>query len=180
MGAENVSLDLPFARARWRTLPALAAVGAVAIVMALIGDWPTDLGIGIALVTVGVATALSLLTDPRLRLLAPLPMLAGFLVLAAGLPSYPAPELLAGVGGVVLLAWIAEDAARPSGGLLRGAIGWGLPCLAVGLAWVSAFLLPPSAAPVGVAGGLLAAVVIALAWLFHRPEIVTSEPAPTL
>jgi hypothetical protein len=180
MGAKDMSRDEPFARARWRSVPPLAAAGAVAVVMALIGGWPTAVGLGVALGSVGVAAGFSLPSVSRIRPLAPLPLLAGFLVLAAGLPSDPAPELLAGVGGVVLLAWIAEDPARPAGGALRGAIGWGLPCLAVGLAWISAFLLPPSAAPIGVAGGLLAAVVIALAALFHRPELVTSEPAPTL
>jgi hypothetical protein len=175
-----VTLDVPFARARWRATPSLAAAGAVAVALALLGRWPIEIGLGVALASVAIAGGLELAGDGRHRSIAPVPMLAGLLLLAAGLPSGPAPELLAGVGGVVLLAWIAEDPARPAGGALRGAVGWGLPGLAVGLAWVSSFLLPPSSAPIGVAGGLLAAVVIALAALFHRPEIVTTEPAPTL
>jgi hypothetical protein len=175
-----MTADVPFARARWRTLPTLAATGAVDTVLALLGRWPTAVGLVVALASVGVAAGLALVADPRLRGVAPVPVLVGLLALAAGLPTGPAPELLAGVGGVVVLGWVAEDPARPAGGLLRGAIGWGLPGLAVGLAWVSSFLLPSSAAPIGVAGGLLAAVVIALAALFHRPEIVTAEPAPTL
>jgi hypothetical protein len=175
-----VTLDVPFAHARWRTVPPLAAAGAIETVLALLGHWPTAFALGVALASIGVAGGLQFSAELRLRTLAPLPMIAGFLVLAAGVASSPAPELLAGVGAVALLAWIAEDATRPAGGWIRGAIGWGLPGLAVGLAWVSSFLLPPATAPIGVAGGLLAAIVIALAALFHRPELVTSDPTSTL
>ncbi len=164
----------------WTALPPLAAAGALAVVLALFGRWPFALGLGIALASVALAGGLEWVDDGRIRSMAPVPMLAGFLLLVARLPAGPAPELLAGVGGVVLLAWLAEDPARPAGGATRGVIGWGLPGLAVGLAWVSSFLLPPSAAPIGLAGGLLAAVVIALAAVVHRPELVTSEPASTL
>jgi hypothetical protein len=173
-----VSFDVPYARARWRAAPPLAAAGAVAVGLALLGRWTTELGLGVALASVALAGAIELLGDARYRSVAPVPMIAGFVVLAAGLPLGPGPDLLAAAGGVVLLAWVAEDPARPAGGVLRGAIGWALPGLAVGLAWASSFLLPPSSAPIGIAGGLLAAVVIALAALFHRPEIVTSEQAP--
>ncbi len=180
MGAAVVTRDAGFGRARWRTLPPLVAAGLVALVLARVGRWPSGLGLGVALAAVVLAGALGLVEDARIRRLAPLPLLAGLLALTAGLPTGPGYDLLAGAGGVVFLAWIAEDAARPAGGTVRGAIGWGLPGLAVGLAWVSSFLLPPAAAPIGVAGGLLAAIVILLALLFERPELVTSEPAPTL
>jgi hypothetical protein len=170
----------PFSLARWRALPPLFVVGAVGIGLALLGHWPAVVGMAAALVAVGSAGTLELQDNARTRSLAPIPALAGTLFLAAGLPAGAGPDLLAGFAGVVLLAWIAEDPARPAGGVVRGAMGWGLPGLAVGLAWVCSFLLPPSSAPIGVAGGLLAAVVIALAVLFHRPEIVTSEPASTL
>jgi hypothetical protein len=172
--------DVPFSRARWRSLPPLAAAGAVSVALAWLGRWPTAIGLGVAVGSVAVAAGLEWSADVRARGVAPVPMIAGLLFLGLGLTSGPATELLAGAGGVVLLAWIAEDPARPAGGPVRGVIGWGLPGLAVGLAWVSSFLLPPSAAPIGVAGGLLAAIVIALAALFHRPELVTSEQSPTL
>ena len=172
--------DASFDRARWRTLPPLVAAGLVAIVLARVGRWPPELGLGVALAAVVLAGGLGLITDDRFRRLAPVPLLAGLLALTAEVPTGPGFDLLAGAAGVVVLAWIAEDPARPAGGAVRGAIGWGLPGLAVGLAWVSSFLLPPAAAPIGVAGGLLAAILILLAWLFERPEMVVSEPAPTL
>ncbi|MGA9840560.1 MAG: hypothetical protein WBS16_09070, partial [Thermoplasmata archaeon] len=62
----------------------------------------------------------------------------------------------------------------------RGAVVWAVPGLAVGVAWASEFLLPSTSAPLGVAGGLLAASLIALAYLVSRPELFDREAAPTI
>jgi hypothetical protein len=171
--------ESPVARSAWRALPTLVAAGLVAVVLGLYGDLPRAVGLAIALGATAVAAPLELARDGRFAPFAPVPLLLGFLALVASLPSGPGTDLLAGLGGVTLLAWCAADPARP-GGVARGLLGWGLPGLAVGLAWVSSFLLPPSSASVGVAGGLLAATLIALAALFRRPDLVETGAAPTI
>jgi hypothetical protein len=160
-------------------VPTLAAVGFLALVLALYGRLPLAAGVGIALGSTALGAALLFLRSGRAAPFAPVPVLLGLLSLAASTPSGPFTDLLSGVAGVSVLAWCAADPGR-EGGAARGILGWGLPALAVGLAWVSSFLLPPSTAPVGVAGGLLAATVIALAALFRRPDLVESGPAPTI
>lgn len=167
----------------WRPgLPAgviLGSVAALAVVLGSIGSLGLVLG-GVVVGIGGVAISGALGLDPRgrFRAFALLPVLAALGILAFAAPPGPVGELLAGAGGVAVLAWLSADPHRPSRGLQRGALGWALPGLAVGLAWAGSFLLPPSAAPLGVAGGLVAGAVIALAVLFRRPEL--AESAPTI
>jgi hypothetical protein len=158
----------------------LAVLTAAALSLAAIGGLGWTAGILVALVGVALSATVRLVAGGRMRAVAPVPVLVALGVLTATVPLGPIPEILAGAAGVAFLAWLADDPARPAGGVLRGALGWGLPGLAVGLAWVSSFLLPPTAAPVGVAGALLAATIVALTLLFRRPELASAAPAPTL
>jgi hypothetical protein len=80
----------------------------------------------------------------------------------------------------VLFRSLLDDPSRPAGGAVRGAPVWAISALAVGVAWASSFLLPGTAAPLGVAGGLLAASLIALAYLVRRPELFDQALAPTI
>ncbi len=162
-----------------RTLPTLAALGALSVVLAADARIGFAAGLGIGLAGLAFAALLSVVGGGRFRPIAPAPVLLFLGALAASAPLSALAEITAGAAGVAVLAWIANDPFRPPWGALRGALGWGVPGLAVGLAWVSSFLLPPSAAPVGVAGALLAATVIAIAVLFAEPERATGGPAST-
>ncbi len=163
-----------------RTLPTLAALGALSVVLASVARLGFATGLAIGLAGLAVAALLSVAREGQFRSVAPAPLLLSLGTLAASAPLSALAEITAGVAGVTVLAWIANDPFRPPWGVLRGALGWGVPGLAVGLAWVSSFLLPPSAAPVGVAGALLAATVIALAVLFAEPERASGGPASTI
>lgn len=110
--------------------------------------------------------------------LVPLVAAAGFLAFEASFG--PLPELLAGFAGVTLVLWATDDPARPVGGVHRGVLVWGLPAMGVAVAWTSTFVLPPSAAPLGVAGGLLAAALIAIAVLVRSPRLFDEDAAATL
>jgi apolipoprotein N-acyltransferase len=133
---------------------------------------------GVAVAGVLIATVLRLSRTALLRGVSPLPVLVLFGILAAETPVGVVPELLAGVAGVVIVAWLLDDPMRPPDGLRRGWMIWGIPAVGVGLAWASASLLPSTSAPVGIAGGLLAAALVILAYLVRRPELFDRD-APT-
>lgn len=139
-------------------------------------------GEALLLAVLGVATAVGMrsLRHPLLAEVAPLPALVVLGAFAAVTPIAPLPELLVGVAGIAFVVWLVDDPLRPSAGIIRGAGVWGVPALGVGIAWASTFLLPPSAASLGVAGGLLAGGLILLAYLVGRPEMFDREQASTI
>ncbi len=141
------------------------------------GTLPVPLGAGLALGLTGAALALRAQARARLRAIAPVPALAALLVAALASPLGLLPELLAGMAGLAFLAWLADDPTRPAGGLGRARMTLLLPALALGIAWASALLLPSRAAPIGVAGGLLAGALVALAILIARPGAFDREEA---
>jgi hypothetical protein len=133
-----------------------------------------------ALALLLIATGVGFRGSPKayLRSAAPLPVLLGLGVVVVELPLSSLAELLAGVLGVLFVAWLMEEPTRPPAGVARGAMGWLIPGLGVAVAWASSFLLPSNAAPVGVAGGLLAAALVLLAYLTRRPDLFDrGEPA---
>ncbi|HTW39760.1 MAG TPA: hypothetical protein VMF04_02730 [Thermoplasmata archaeon] len=134
----------------------------------------------LAAIAVAVATVLRLSRDVLIRDLAPVPVLVILGTLAAETPVAVVPELLAGVAGVVFAAWLLDDPLRPAQGLSRGVLIWGTPAVGVGLAWASATLLPSTSAPVGVAGGLLAAALVILAYLVRRPDLFDRDVPATI
>ena len=101
----------------------------------------------------------------------------GLLGYLSGLPGNLGlvPELLAGGCGLAFLAWLADDPARERGGLVRAPPLITLPAVALGITWASALLLPSGSATLGVAAGLLAFALLAVALLAARPELFDRE-----
>jgi hypothetical protein len=163
-----------------RLLVLTSVLALAAMALAFVSTLPPVLGVAIALVGVALSLGLELRAGEGTRALDPLPAMVALGILAAACPLGSVPELVAGGAGVAVIAWLAEAPDRPPHGAGRGALGWGLPGLAVGVAWIGSLLLPPSAAPIGVAGGLLAAAVLALAYLFRRPELAVGAAAPSI
>jgi hypothetical protein len=97
--------------------------------------------------------------------------LAGGLVFLA--PIAFVSELLAGALGLVLLSWIALGPFGSTPFTDRGR-GLLLPGVALALALSATLVLPGGPALVGVASGLLAAILIALAYLSGLPD---ADPA---
>lgn len=164
-------------RAFGPTVPLLAIS-----VAALAFDSRLSTGVALLLAAVGLASSVGLRAVGRTSLTegSPVPVLAALGALALETPIAPLPELLVGVVGVVFVAWLLDDPWRPPGGVARGAAVWAIPAFGVGIAWASTFLLPSSAASLGVAGGLLAAALIALAYLVSRPDLFDRGGATTI
>jgi membrane-bound metal-dependent hydrolase YbcI (DUF457 family) len=141
---------------------------------------PTFLFVALVVLGVGAGVGLRAASRPVLREFAAVPVLVVMGVLAGATPVAPVAELLVGGTGVVFVAWLLDDPFRPSAGATRGAVEWAIPALGVGLAWSSSFLLPATAAPVGVAGGLLAAALVVLAYLVRRPELFDRDQGTTI
>lgn len=136
----------------------------------------------VLVVVVPVAAAgvvLRSLTPPIARALAPASALVALSVGALASPLGLLPELAAGGAGLAFLLWLVDDPARPTGGVERGRVTVLLPALALGIAWTSALLLPSSSASLGVAAGLLAAAVLALAYLAASPSLLEGEASGT-
>jgi hypothetical protein len=163
--------------------PTVPVLLAVVLVLAYESHRPLSatllLGV-IGVLGVSAGVGLRALRFPVVRELALLPVLVALGVLALETPASPLGELLVGASGVVFVAWLLDDPSRPPAGATRGALEWAIPGLAVGLAWASAFLLPAGAAPLGVAGGLLAAVLIVLAYIVRRPQLFDHGQGATI
>jgi hypothetical protein len=173
----------PPARPRsWRRLILPTAPVLVVALVALALDSRLATSAALLVAAVGVAASLGLRANgrPWPAELAPVPVLVALGVLAVETPISPLPELLVGATGVAFVAWLADDPWRPPAGAARGALVWALPGFGVGIAWASTFLLPRSAASLGVAGGLLAAAIIALAYLVSRPDLFDRGDATTI
>jgi hypothetical protein len=102
------------------------------------------------------------------RTFAPLPALVALTVLAVSAPVVASAELLGGFATLALLLWLADDPARPAGGGRRAVSALASCGLAVGIAWSALLLLPSTSGRVGVAGALLAAVLLVLGYLLVR------------
>jgi hypothetical protein len=162
---------------RWLgpTVPLLAIA---LLVLAVDSQLPTVTGLILAAVGLGASVGLRAVPRPAFPEVAPVPALLALAALSVETPIAPLPELLVGAAGVVFVAWLLDDPWRPPAGFWRGALVWAIPAFAVGIAWASTFLLPSSSASIGVAGALLAAALVALAFLVSRPELFsTDEPA---
>jgi len=107
---------------------------------------------------------------------APLPALVALGLLAASCPTLSSTELFGSLATVGLLLWMADDPARPAGGGRRASSALGTCGLAAGLAWSMTLVLPSLSGEIGVAGGLLAGVLLLLAFLLAHP--VPDRPAP--
>jgi hypothetical protein len=167
----------PWRRVLGPTVPVL-----VVAVLALALDSRLGSLAALLLTTVGLAASVGLraIGRPALTELAPVPVLLALGALSVETPIAPLPELLTGASGVVFVAWLLDDPWRPPGGFSRGAVVWAVPAFGVGIAWASTFLLPAYAASLGVAGGLLAAALVALAYLVSHPDLFDRGEATTI
>lgn len=151
--------------------PTALVLGALALAVAYGSGLPTGVGLAVALGGVGAGVVLRVVPVAAARSSFPVPPLLALGLLSLSTPVGPLPILLVGLSGVAFVAWLLEDPFRPSAGAARGAGVWALPALGVGLAWASSYVLPPSSASLGVAGGLAAAALVALAVLVSRPVL---------
>ena len=140
---------------------------------------PAHLGPIAASAALAVGIALRFVPGRGGRELAWMPLVVGLGALSLASPLTVLAELVAGLGGVATLAWMADDPDRLPGGFVRGFSTIALPAFAVGVAWGSALLLPPGVAPVGVAAAVLAVTIVAVAFLIGRPDVFDREEAAT-
>jgi hypothetical protein len=142
-----------------------------------LSGFPGGFGVLLAAGAVLLAALLRLVPEGNLASYAAVPALAGIALEAIAAPVGLGTELVAGLSALALLVWLADDPARPVGGFLRALPTVALPALALGIAWSSALFLPSGAVPLGVAGGLLALTVVAVALLAGRPTVFDQEEA---
>jgi hypothetical protein len=154
----------------------------VVTVLALAFDSQLPIATALILGAAGVAVSVGMRAVRRGGLfeIAPVPVLVVLATLSLETPIAPLPELLVGAAGVVFVAWLTDDPWRPPAGFSRGTLVWGVPAFAVGIAWASTFLLPSSSASIGVAGALLAAALVALAYLVSRPDLFSTDGPATI
>lgn len=98
----------------------------------------------------------------------PLPVLLALGALAVSSPSVPSTELFGGFATVAVLLWLADDPGRPAGGGRRAVVALGSGALAVVIAGTFALVVHVPHAEVGVAGGILAFVLLLVAYLLVR------------
>ena len=135
--------------------------------------------VGVAVLGVALGAWFRRIDDPMFRGAAPVMPLVALGGIAVLLPATAVNGLLAGVGAIVLLVWMADDPRRLPGGPGRAAPTVTIAGLAMALAWGSATLLPTRSAPLGVAAALIVAVVALVSVLIARPELIGSEEAAT-
>jgi hypothetical protein len=165
-----------------RSAGSVAPDGAGVVAAALVGltaaggvDWATGLSVGLGGVL--VAGLWRRLVSGGLAGLWFLPALAALGTIAALSPANFAVELLAGAGALALVYWVARVERAPAGGPSPG-LGLIVPGLGLALALlVPAFLAPPTA-QVGLAGVLLALLLLALGWVIVAPEGGARRSAP--
>ena len=136
-------------------------------------------GVGLAVVALALGIGLRWTPNPIGREVAWVPSVVALGVLSITAPLTILAELVAGLGGISVLLWMVDDPDRLPGGVARGLPALALPALAVGVAWSSALLLPPGAAPLGAAAALLAFAVAVVAFFLGRPDLFDREEAAT-
>lgn len=155
--------------------PGVTLVAVVAVFALVAGG---DLLIAAPVAVGGVVGSLLLRRrSPRPRSVVPL--LPGVLAVAfVALTAAPSvlTDLFAGVVGLALLYWFAEEPSRAEGNAQRAAPSLLLATLAVGLAWAITLLRLPTSPEVGPAIALLAVGVSLFAVLLAR---LAAAPAPS-
>lgn len=172
-------MSAPTARVRLRSLRpvSLALLLVSATYLGFLSGVPDGFGPLLAAAAVAVAAALRMSSRNRVAAYAPVPALAALALEAIPAPVGLGTELVAGLAGLAFLVWLADDPSRPARGSVRSLPTVAVPALALGIAWSSALLLPAGAVPLGVAGGLLALTLAAVALLVGRPTAFDREEA---
>jgi hypothetical protein len=167
-------------RGRMRGIGSLAFLALLGAMLGYLTPWPWHAGILVVAAAVVAGGVLQRWRPPVFSGFAPLPVVTGFTIVAVASPLGLLPELLGGASGLAILVWLADDPSRPAGGVLRAQNTLGIAAVALGIAWMSALLLPSNSAPIGVAAGLLVLIVAAVAFLFGQPELFDrEEPSPS-
>ncbi len=147
--------------------PALL-LGAAAAGLGLLAGWPFFLGAVVAVAGVAGSILWRRRAPASHRAAGVLPALVGLGAPAVTAPAGPAPELFAGLAALALLLWLAADPTRPRAGGRRAAPVIAACAAAVGIAFAVALAFPRIGSAVGVAGGLLAVVILVLALLLEH------------
>ncbi|MGP8078320.1 MAG: hypothetical protein ACLQD8_06905 [Thermoplasmata archaeon] len=171
--------DGPVSHRRPVSLVLLAAFGGAMAGFATGADVPWFVGLFLVVAGVGGAAALRTTSGRFGGTVAVVPALGSLVVLSVFAPSTPETDLFGGVAAIALLAWLAEDPRRVPGGFARGGAALLLVLLTFGIAWASAFLLPPGTSLVGIGAALLVLVTILVAVLLGRPDLIDREPPAT-
>jgi len=140
---------------------------------------PLYVGVGIAAGSVLAGTAMQRYRGRPLGDLAAVPVIGALAVLAAFAPSTAPADLLGGVGAVAILFWLAGEPGKARGSLARAVPTVMTTGLILVIAWTSALLLPRSPALLGIGGALLVALMLAVAILLGRPDLIDGEPPAT-
>ncbi|MGA8276348.1 MAG: hypothetical protein WB789_04310 [Thermoplasmata archaeon] len=159
--------------------PAYGVLVIAAIGLSLLTPLPLVVGVTLAVAGATLASLLRVLLPRRLRFLGLFPALVALGVFVADSPVGTIPELAGGVGGLALLLWCAEDPDRYPGGLVRGLAGLAVPAAVVGIALAGSLLLPSGVGSLGIAAGLLAVTVVAVALLLGAPRAFDRDPSAT-
>jgi hypothetical protein len=159
--------------------PGFALLTVASVGLALLTSLPIPLGVGLAIAGPVVGSLLRGGAPRHLRsvgLLAPLVTLG---ILVVYLPIETFTELAAGLASLALLLWCAEDPERSSGAIGRGLAALAVPAAVFGIALASSLLLPPGAGSLGIAAGLLAGILAAVAVLLAAPRAFDRDPTAT-
>ncbi|MGA8710215.1 MAG: hypothetical protein WB786_03170 [Thermoplasmata archaeon] len=164
--------------ARWRVRPwSLALLLVTLTYLGYLSGYPYGYGFLVAAGAVALAAFLRASPSGSDVAYAPAPVLAVLALEAVAAPVGFGTELFAGFAALAFLVWLADDPDRPSGGPVRSLPTIAVPALALGIAWVSGIILPAGALPLGVAGGLLALALAAVAYLVGSPSLFDREEA---
>jgi hypothetical protein len=147
--------------------PAVAA-GAPLVLLAGASSSSPTFTLGVAVAGVGGSVALRLLGRAFLRPAEGGPIVAALIVVAMLAVPSPLTELLAGLSGLGLLIWVAQDPSWPAP-LARALRGLVLPGLSLTLALGISIALPVARQSVGVAAVLVVVSLAALGWALARP-----------
>jgi len=165
--------------ARRLGLPGLGLTAVSLLWLALGSGLPDRAGLGLAVAALALGIGCRWTSSPTGREVAWVPSVVVLGILSITTPLTILAELVAGLGGIAVLLWMVDDPDRLPGGVARGLPLLALPALAVGVAWSSALLLPPGAAPLGAAAALLAFAVAIVAFFLGRPDLFDREEAAT-
>lgn len=148
-----------------------------AAVLGLLGGLPEYLGPAIGVGGVAISAVWRTFRRDRPGAVTIAPALIALATLAVAAPALASTELFGGLSGLAFLLWLADDPSRPRGGGRRAAPAIAMVALAVGVSWAITLGVPGRTPEIGLAGGLLAAAFVLLAWLVSRPQVVLLSAA---
>jgi hypothetical protein len=155
----------------------LVVVGAAMATFGLVGGLAGVLGPAVGLAGIAASASWRRWRPVSGRSLAVVPALVALGALALTSPAGPSPELFGGVASLAVLLWLADDPSRPAGGGRRASPALAVCAAGMAIAWVLAVGLPAAPPEIGIAGGLLAFVILLLAVLLEHRGTVRSSGA---